>query len=97
MEGHQAAVIQADYHVMTNWDATRNTHKCEYYPFQQINTHTQEKEEEEKRWQHEATQNTHECEYDPFQQTNTQTQKKEKKDDNTTNKQTQKNNNKNKW
>ena len=41
MEGHQAAVIQADYHVMTNWDATRNTHKCEYYPFQQTNTQTQ--------------------------------------------------------
>ena len=41
--GHQAAVIQADYHVMTNWDATRNSHKCEYYPFRQTQKQTNKK------------------------------------------------------
>ena len=43
MEGHRAAVIQADYHVMTNWDATRNSHKCEYYPFRQTQKQTNKK------------------------------------------------------
>ena len=32
MEGHQqAAAIQADYHVMTNWEVARNSHNCEYH------------------------------------------------------------------